>query len=224
MSWRDFPATIALGTDVFRQGRELTCSPGPARPETESEKNLNRIETSLPGVCLLQPKVFADPRGFFLESYHREKFAALGITATFVQDNHSRSTRGVLRGLHYQLLHPQAKLCRVIEGQVLDVAVDIRLGSPTFGKFTSAVLTAQNHEQIYIPAGFAHGFLVLSETAQFLYKCSDFYDPSDEHGILWNDPALNIPWGVTDPILSDRDRKNPPLAQVPPELLPPYQP
>jgi len=195
----------------------------PARPETESEKILNRIETSLPGICLLQPKVFADPRGFFLETYHREKFAALGITAAFVQDNHSRSTRGVLRGLHYQLRHPQAKLCRVIEGQVLDVAVDIRRGSPTFGKSASAVLSAQNHTQIFIPAGFAHGFVVLSETVQFLYKCSDFYDPSDEHGILWNDPALSIPWGVTDPILSDRDRKNLPLAQVPPELLPRFE-
>lgn len=185
---------------------------------------MNRIETSLPGVCLIQPKVFADPRGFFLESYHREKFAALGIADTFVQDNHSRSARGVLRGLHYQLRHPQAKLCRVIEGEVLDVAVDIRRGSSTFGKSASALLTAQNHTQIYIPAGFAHAFLVLSDSAQFLYKCSDFYDPSDEHGILWNDPALNIPWRVTDPVLSEKDRKNPPLAQVPPDLLPRYQP
>ncbi|MBZ5526357.1 MAG: dTDP-4-dehydrorhamnose 3,5-epimerase [Acidobacteriia bacterium] len=185
---------------------------------------MNRIETSLPGVCLLQPRLFSDSRGFFLESYHRDKFAALGIADTFVQDNHSRSTRGVLRGLHYQLRHPQAKLCRVIEGEVLDVAVDVRLGSPTFGKSASVLLTAQNHAQIYIPAGFAHAFLVLSDSAQFLYKCSDFYDPADEHGILWNDLALNIPWGLSDPILSEKDRKNIPLAQVSPGLLPRYQP
>jgi dTDP-4-dehydrorhamnose 3,5-epimerase len=185
---------------------------------------LNRIETSLPGVCLLEPKLFADARGFFLESYHREKFAALGIADNFVQDNHSRSARGVLRGLHHQLRHPQAKLCRVIEGEVLDVAVDIRVGSPFFGQWTSAVLTAQNHKQIYVPAGFAHGFVVLSETAQFLYKCSDYYDSSDEHGILWNDPGLNISWGVSDAILSEKDRRNLPLAQVPRELLPRYQP
>ena len=185
---------------------------------------MNRVETSLPGVCLIEPKVFADPRGFFLESYHRKKFEALGIADQFVQDNHSRSVKGVLRGLHYQLRHPQAKLCRVIEGEVLDVAVDVRVGSPFFGKWTSAVLSAQNHRQIYVPAGFAHGFVVLSETAQFLYKCSDFYDPSDEHGILCNDPELNIAWGLTDPILSEKDRKNLPLAQVPRELLPRYQP
>jgi len=194
----------------------------PARRERTGA--LNRIETSLPGVCLLQPKLFADARGFFLESYHREKFAALGIADNFVQDNHSRSVRGVLRGLHYQLRHPQAKLCRVIEGEVLDVAVDIRVGSPFFGQWISAVLTAQNHKQIYVPAGFAHGFVVLSETAQFLYKCSDFYDSSDEHGILWNDPGLNISWGVSDAILSEKDRRNLPLAQVPRELLPRYQP
>lgn len=185
---------------------------------------MNRVETALPGVCLIEPRVFQDPRGFFLESYHQTKFAALGITDHFVQDNHSRSTRGVLRGLHYQLRHAQAKLCRVIEGQVLDVAVDIRLGSPSFGKWVSVLLSAEKHNQIYIPAGFAHGFLIVSDTAQFLYKCSDFYEPADEHGILWNDADLNIGWGIADPVLSEKDKKNLPLSEIPREFLPRYLP
>ena len=184
---------------------------------------LKRVETALPGVCLIQSKVFRDARGFFLESYHRAKFAELGITDHFVQDNHSRSTKGVLRGLHYQLRRPQAKLCRVIEGEVLDIVVDIRLGSPYFGKWVSAVLSAENHYQIYVPGGFAHGFLVLSESAQFLYKCSDFHDPVDEGGIIWNDPDLNITWGIADPLLSEKDRQYKPLAEIPPELLPRYE-
>ena len=184
---------------------------------------MKRVETALPGVCLIQPKVFLDARGFFLESYHQAKFADLGITDHFVQDNHSRSTRGTLRGLHYQLNRPQAKLCRVVEGEVLDVVVDIRFGSPYFGKWISVVLSTTNHNHIYVPAGFAHGFLVLSESAQFLYKCSDFYDPADERGIVWNDPDINIAWGIADPLLSKKDRHFMPLAEIPRQFLPQYQ-
>jgi dTDP-4-dehydrorhamnose 3,5-epimerase len=183
---------------------------------------LERLETSLPGVCELRPKLFLDARGFFLETYHRRKFADLGITDVFVQDNHSRSAKGTLRGLHYQLHHPQAKLCRVVEGEALDVAVDIRLGSPHFGKWTSVILSAKEHNQIYIPGGFAHGFLALTATVQFLYKCSDFYDASDEYGIAWNDPDLNISWSVENPLVSEKDARYPTLAFARPEFLPRY--
>jgi dTDP-4-dehydrorhamnose 3,5-epimerase len=183
---------------------------------------LEKIETALPGVLVVRPKVLRDNRGFFFESYHREKFAELGIKDSFVQDNHSRSRRGTVRGLHYQLRHPQAKLCRVVLGEVLDVAVDIRRGSPTFGKSVAVLLSAENQQQIYVPGGFAHGFAVLSESAEFLYKCSDFYYSEDEHGVLWNDPALKIDWGVSQPLLSDKDSKFQPLARIPHELLPTY--
>lgn len=181
---------------------------------------MERIDTTLIGVYEIRPTVLRDSRGFFLETYHQEKIARLGIADQFVQDNHSCSVKGTLRGLHYQSKRPQAKLCRVIEGEALDVAVDIRVGSPQFGKWTQVLLSANMHNQIYIPAGFAHGFLTLSDTVQFLYKCSDFYDPSDEHGILWKDPALGIPWGVANPIISDKDRRLPTLAATPPEWLP----
>ena len=183
---------------------------------------MERIETSLPGVCELRPKVFRDLRGFFLETYHLEKFEALGIADRFVQDNHSCSTQGTLRGLHYQLRHPQAKLCRVIQGEALDVAIDIRAGSPHFGKWTSVQLSAKTNNQVYIPAGFAHGFLALTDTVQFLYKCGDFYDPDDEHGILWSDPDLKISWGITNAIVSPRDAHYPKLSQIPLDLLPEY--
>jgi dTDP-4-dehydrorhamnose 3,5-epimerase len=183
---------------------------------------VQRIETTLPGVYELRPKVFRDARGFFMETYHRGHFAELGIPDLFVQDNHSRSIKDTLRGLHYQARHSQAKLCRVIEGEALDVAVDIRVGSPHFGKWTSVVLSAKDHNQIFIPAGFAHGFLALTDTVQFLYKCSDFYDPSDEHGILWNDSDIKISWNVTAPLVSDKDLKNSKLADIPPDLLPRY--
>lgn len=181
---------------------------------------MQRLDTALPGVFELRPRIFSDARGFFMETYHRARFAELGIFDAFVQDNHSRSSRGTLRGLHYQLHHPQAKLCRVVEGEALDVAVDIRLGSPHFGKWASVILSAKTQNQIYIPSGFAHGFLALSESVQFLYKCSDFYNPADEHGILWNDPSLRIPWNVPNPIVSEKDSKLPKLADVPPELFP----
>src|SRR5215470_108179 len=185
---------------------------------------MERIETSLPGVYELRPRIYRDARGFFLETYHQARIAQLGIGDAFVQDNHSQSAQGTLRGLHYQLHHPQAKLCRVVEGEVLDVAVDIRIGSPYFGKWTSVRLSASEQNQIYVPPGFAHGFLTLTSTVQFLYKCSDYYAPEDEHGILWNDPALNISWGISNPILSERDARNPVLATVPSELLPRYMP
>jgi dTDP-4-dehydrorhamnose 3,5-epimerase len=188
-----------------------------------SASTLQVVETQIPGVVLLRPQVHADSRGFFLESYHQAKLAEFGIREVFVQDNHSRSCRNTLRGLHYQLKHPQVKLCRVVQGEVLDVAVDIRLGSPYFGCWVSAILSAENKQQILIPRGFAHGFLVLSETADFLYKCSDFYYADDEHGVAWNDPGLAIPWNAVNPILSAKDRAYPKLPGIAPEFLPRYQ-
>jgi len=181
-----------------------------------------RTETGLPDVCTLQLTVLGDRRGFFAETYHRDKFATLGIKDLFVQDNHSCSSKASLRGLHYQLRHPQAKLCRVVEGEALDVVVDIRVGSPYFGKWTSVVLSAKTLNQIYIPAGFAHGFAALTDNVHFLYKCSEFYDHSDEHGILWSDPGLGIAWGLSNPVISEKDARFPTLATVPPELLPKY--
>jgi dTDP-4-dehydrorhamnose 3,5-epimerase len=183
---------------------------------------MQRIETSLPGVFELRPQIFRDQRGFFLETYHQARYVELGIQDQFVQDNHSCSIKGTLRGLHYQLKHPQAKLCRIITGEALDVAVDIRAGSPHFAKWTSVLLSAKEQNQIYIPAGFAHGFLALTDSVQFLYKCSDFYDPRDERGILWRDPNIGITWGVTNPIVSEKDAQYPTLAQVPVEALPRY--
>jgi dTDP-4-dehydrorhamnose 3,5-epimerase len=185
--------------------------------------NLQIIETSLPGVLLIQPRVFGDARGFFMETYRQNVLADAGIRETFVQDNHSRSSRGVLRGLHYQLRHPQAKLCRVAQGEVLDIAVDIRVGSPNFGKWVSVVLSGENHAQLYIPKGFAHGFVVRSESAaDFLYKCSDYYDGPDDRGVLWNDPDLAIDWDTESPIISEKDQRYLPLAQIPLDQLPRY--
>lgn len=184
---------------------------------------MNRVETAIPGVYILQPKVYRDDRGFFLESYHKAHFADLGIDDQFVQDNHSCSRKGVLRGLHYQLKRPQAKLCRVVEGSALDIAVDIRLGSPTFAKYVSVVLSDERQNEIYIPRGFAHGFIALTDKVQFLYKCTEFYDPADEAGLVWNDPRVGIQWGAENPILSDKDRKNPSLAEISDALLPRYK-
>jgi dTDP-4-dehydrorhamnose 3,5-epimerase len=183
---------------------------------------LQRIETSLPGVLELHPKVFRDSRGFFLEAFHLAKFREMGIAETFVQDNHSCSQKGTLRGLHYQLCYPQAKLCRVVEGEVFDVVVDVRQGSPHFGKHASVRLSAERQNQIYIPAGFAHGYLALTETVHFLYKCSDYYHPEDEYGVLWSDPALKISWGIESPIVSEKDRHLRSLAAIPRECLPQY--
>jgi dTDP-4-dehydrorhamnose 3,5-epimerase len=184
---------------------------------------LQRIETSLPGVLELRPEVFHDTRGIFFETYNFARFCELGINDTFVQDNQSSSKKGTLRGLHYQLLHPQAKLCRVVEGQALDVILDVREGSPHFGKWTSVVLRAEDHNQIYVPTGFAHGFLALSDTVQFLYKCSDFYDPQDEYGVLWSDPEIKIQWGIESPVVSEKDSKLRTLAAMPKECLPRYR-
>ena len=193
------------------------------RATTEiTNNNLQIVETSLPGVLLIKPRVFEDPRGFFMETYRQNVLAEAGIRDVFVQDNHSHSSRDVLRGLHYQLHHQQAKLCRVAHGEVLDIAVDIRLGSPTFGKWVSVVLSGENHVQLYIPKGFAHGFAVRSQTADFLYKCSDYFDASDDRGVLWNDPAIGIDWQTAHPILSEKDERYLPLAQIAPDQLPRY--
>ncbi len=177
--------------------------------------------TRLAEVVLIEPKVFPDPRGFFMETWHANKFADGGIDAQFVQDNHSSSSQWVLRGLHYQLRHTQGKLVRVTLGEVFDVVVDVRKSSPTFGQWAGEYLSAANRRMLWVPPGFAHGFLVMSERVEFLYKCTDFYDPSSERTLLWNDPELGIEWplpgGVT-PIVSDKDRVGIPLAQA--EYLP----
>jgi dTDP-4-dehydrorhamnose 3,5-epimerase len=172
------------------------------------------VPTAIPGVLIVEPDIHSDGRGFFLETYHAERYRQHGIPGPFVQDNHSRSAGGTLRGLHLQVQHPQGKLIRVIEGEVFDVAVDVRRGSPTFGRWVGVALTADSFKQIYIPPGFAHGFAVVSPVAQVEYKTTDFYDPASEVGIAWNDATLGISWPITDPILSARDRRNPPLAEV----------
>ena len=184
---------------------------------------MQKIATSLPEVWELRPNIFRDARGFFIESYNQASFAAAGITDVFVQDNHSCSVKGTLRGLHYQLHHAQAKLCRVIEGEALDVAVDIRAGSPSFGAWAGVVLSESAQNQLYIPRGFAHGFLALADQVQFLYKCSDFYDAADERTILWRDPEIAIAWNIMAPLVSEKDGKAPTLAQLPRELLPVYR-
>ncbi len=158
----------------------------------------NFISTGIPGVWIIEPTVFGDERGYFMETYSHKEFAAAGISGPFVQDNQSKSTKGVLRGLHFQKQHPQGKLVRVISGEVFDVAVDCRPNSPTFGKWEGVRLSAQNKRQFYIPQGFAHGFLVLSDEAEFTYKCTDFYAPDDEGGVAWNDPQLGIIWPQVD--------------------------
>jgi dTDP-4-dehydrorhamnose 3,5-epimerase len=185
---------------------------------------VKKVSTTLPDVWELQPAEFKDPRGWFAETYNQKRFHELGISDIFVQDNESwTEKKHTLRGLHYQVNHTQAKLCRVVQGEVLDVAVDIRRGSPNFGKSASVVLSAEKKNMIFIPAGFAHGFLVLTGPAQFLYKCSDFYSKPDERGVVWNDPALGIPWGTTEAMLDARDAGYPKLADVPVEDLPIYR-
>ncbi|MGB5425737.1 MAG: dTDP-4-dehydrorhamnose 3,5-epimerase [Gammaproteobacteria bacterium] len=182
---------------------------------------MNVLPTEHPDVLLIEPDVFGDARGFFMETFHVEKFAQAGLPTEFLQDNHSRSVRGVLRGLHYQLQHPQGKLVRVVNGEVLDVALDIRKGSPHFGQWVSVRLSAENRQQLYVPPGFAHGYCTLSEEADFLYKCTDVYSPADEYGIAWDDPALAIEWPSVDYLLSDKDLKNPMLSET--DRLPLYQ-
>jgi dTDP-4-dehydrorhamnose 3,5-epimerase len=170
--------------------------------------------TAIPGVIIIEPNVYQDSRGFFLETYHAEKYREAGIEGPFVQDNHSRSVAGTLRGLHLQLRHPQGKLVRVIEGEIFDVAVDVRRGSPTFGRWVGMTLSAENYRQCYLPPGFAHGFAVVSPIAQVEYKCTDLYDPKSELGIAWNDISIAIQWPIGEPFLSNRDKMNPPLAAV----------
>jgi dTDP-4-dehydrorhamnose 3,5-epimerase len=169
---------------------------------------LKKIPTSLPDVCILEPRVFVDERGFFLESYNRRTMADAGIAEDFVQDNHSCSSRNVLRGLHYQVKHPQGKLVRVVEGDILDVAVDLRRSSPNFGRWEAVRLSGANQRMLWIPAGFAHGFRVLSEKAHVLYKATDFYSPQDERTLAWNDPDVKINWELdTEPIVSAKDQR-----------------
>ena len=181
---------------------------------------MNIITTSMEGVLIIEPKVFMDNRGFFMETYNRNRYIKDGINTLFVQDNLSYSVRRTIRGLHYQIRRPQAKLIQVITGEIFDVAVDIRPGSDTFGKWIGLYLSDRNKRQLFIPQGFAHGFCVLSETAHFLYKCSDFYAPDDEGGINWSDPEIGIDWPVEDPIISEKDKPHPNLSDLTDEQLP----
>ena len=177
---------------------------------------MNIIKTNIPDVLIIEPQVFGDERGFFLESFNQKTFAEkTGIATQFIQDNHSRSAKNVLRGLHYQIKQPQGKLVRVVIGEVFDVAVDLRKNSSTFGEWSGCLLSAENKRQIWIPAGFAHGFVVLSDIADFLYKSTDYYAPEHERCILWNDPELGIDWHFQEqPILSAKDRQAPPLKEA----------
>jgi dTDP-4-dehydrorhamnose 3,5-epimerase len=181
------------------------------------------VPTRVPEVLIIEPDVYSDARGFFLETYHAARYRANGIEGPFVQDNHSRSVAGTLRGLHLQVGRPQGKLVRVISGEIYDVGVDVRRGSPTFGQWAGTILSADNFRQCYIPPGFAHGFCVLSAIAEVEYKCTDLYDPASEIGVAWDDPALGITWPVEQPLLSERDRRHPILSKQT-ERLPAYPP
>ena len=183
---------------------------------------MNVTPLDLPEVLLVDPDVHRDRRGFLFESWHAKKYADVGIDASFVQDNHSRSTRGTLRGLHLQRSNPQGKLVRVSQGEIFDVAIDVRHGSPRFGRFASVVLSAENFRQLWIPEGFAHGFCVLSDSADMQYKCTRLYDPTDDLTIAWDDPEIGIPWPVADPVLSDNDRRGRLLGDCGPDSLPRY--
>jgi dTDP-4-dehydrorhamnose 3,5-epimerase len=182
------------------------------------------IETALPGAIVIEPQVFGDARGFFYESYNEAKYREAGIDHRFVQSNVSRSAKGVLRGLHYQWPHPQGKLVSVLEGEVYDVAVDIRRGSPTFGRWVGVMLTADNHRHFWVPEGFAHGFCVLSEFATFSYQCTALYDREGDAAIRWNDADIGIDWPVSAPLLSEKDTRAPFLKDVPAERLPAFVP
>jgi dTDP-4-dehydrorhamnose 3,5-epimerase len=177
---------------------------------------MNIIQTAIPEVLIIEPKVFGDERGFFFESYNERQWEEkTGLRTRFVQDNHSRSAKGVLRGLHYQIRQPQGKLVRCVVGEVFDVAVDLRRSSPTFGKWSGALLSAENKRQMWVPEGFAHGFLVLSDAAEFLYKTTDYYAPENERGIVWNDPELGIDWPIEgEPVLSKKDAEAAPFKDA----------
>ena len=181
---------------------------------------MNIIPTAIEDVLVIEPKVFRDPRGFFMETFHQQRYMKAGINRTFVQDNLSYSLKNTIRGLHYQIKAPQAKLVQVIAGRIFDVVVDIRPGSPTFGQWIGMHLSDQNNRQLFIPEGFAHGFCVLSETALFSYKCSNFYQADDEGGILWSDPQIGIDWPVKEPIISQKDKHNPNLSDLSDDRLP----
>jgi dTDP-4-dehydrorhamnose 3,5-epimerase len=181
---------------------------------------MNVIQTKIPGIVVIEPKLFGDSRGFFVETFQAERYASCGIHGPFVQDNFSRSVRGVVRGLHVQNPCPQSKLVMVLRGRILDVAVDVRVGSPTFGHHVAIEIDDENHRQIWVPRGFAHGFAVLSESADLLYKCDDLYRPADEIVVRWNDPAIGISWGIESPLLSKRDAAAPLLDKV--DRLPIY--
>ncbi|WP_372764327.1 dTDP-4-dehydrorhamnose 3,5-epimerase [Litorivivens sp.] len=178
---------------------------------------MNVIKTPIDGLLVIEPKVFGDERGFFMETWQAGRYEEAGVAGVFVQDNHSRSRQGILRGLHYQIQNPQGKLVRVTEGEVFDVAVDLRRQSATFGQWYGVTLSGSNHRQFWVPPGFAHGFYVLSETADFVYKCTDYYSPEYERSLLWNDPEIGIDWPLVDaasPILSDKDRAGQTLADA----------
>ena len=181
---------------------------------------MNVKKTSLPGVLIIEPQVWHDVRGFFLETWHQARYQEHGLPTHFVQDNLSCSTRGTLRGLHFQHPNDQGKFIYVLQGEIFDVAVDIRVGSPTFGQWTSVVLSEENKLQVYVPEGFAHGFCVTSERAMVAYKCTDFYSPQAEGGVLWNDPDLAILWPIREPLLSDKDRAYARLKHIPTSRLP----
>ncbi len=181
---------------------------------------MKAYHTSLEGIIIIEPPIFKDNRGFFSETYHEKKYKEAGIGTTFVQDNHSNSKNGVLRGLHYQLRYPQGKLIYVLRGSIFDVAVDIRQGSPNFGKWIGFNLSEENKRQIYIPNGFAHGYYVLSKESDVIYKCTTFYNPEDEFGIRWDDPELEIDWPGQEPIISEKDSKYPFLSQIEKRHLP----
>lgn len=184
---------------------------------------MKTIPTSIEGILIIEPDVYKDHRGFFMETYHQKRYHEAGMNPVFIQDNLSFSEKGTLRGLHYQIENPQAKLVQVISGEIYDVAVDIRHESPGFGRWVGIHLSDQNNRQLFIPEGFAHGFCVLSDTALFSYKCSRLYTPNDESGILWSDPDLKIDWPITSPTISDKDRRYPVLSEVKPNRLPTWK-
>jgi len=181
---------------------------------------MNIITTSIEGILIIEPQTFEDQRGFFMETYNQSRYVKAGVNKVFVQDNLSYSLQGTVRGLHFQIKNPQAKLVHVITGEIFDVAVDIRPGSATFGQWTGIHLSDKNRRQLYIPEGFAHGFCVLSDAARFSYKCSDFYAPEDEGGIIWSDPDIGISWPLENPIISEKDKQYPKLSDLKHEQLP----
>ena len=183
---------------------------------------MNVIPTELPGVLIIEPRVFGDARGYFMETWQQQRYADAGLPESFVQDNISFSQRGILRGLHYQNPQGQGKLVYVLQGEVYDVAVDIRVGSPQFGRAVGFMLSAENKRQFYIPPGFAHGFCVTSEAALFAYKCTEFYNPETEGSVRWDDPEIGIDWPVREPLLSDKDMTAPLLGEIPKDKLPQY--